>query len=478
LGELTNPRTACQGRILLIRDRGEPYRVWDGPRYNPASREEFAFLPQADRLGFVDSLSTFDNLRLFSGLSRRAARTAVDRLADRFHLPELPAHLDRASGGEKMRLSAIRGLLPRHGRQAMPLVVIADEPTAGLDPRAARALADELIELARAGGSIVIVITHDPRLFVGDLPETGESPAEKVAVQILECDPGETPLHPIRPLGELTLRAAPEPRDAFKNLRQPFLAFLQTLGGIVLAPIAFVWGLIGLRWPAAMLRLTLLDALGPGTHLFSLIGCSLVAGTVAYFIFEQTPKPQLVEPLLLPEILEATGHTLVRVVLPLGACALVATKLGAAQAARLSSAVRAGLLDTLALGRWRIESYALVPAVLAQILCMALATAAAVIVGLTLAALVYTAGHEQASLALALDLMRSGLSRAERWPSFLAAKVVLSGFLAGTVAALFGHAPAVSEDDVGRAVHRTLLWGVLCVIACQCGLMIAEFMRR
>jgi ABC-type transporter Mla maintaining outer membrane lipid asymmetry permease subunit MlaE len=158
-----------------------------------------------------------------------------------------------------------------------------------------------------------------------------------------------------------------------------------------------------------------------------------------------------------------------------GACGLVATKLGAAQAARLASAVRSGLLETLALARWRLESFALVPAVAAQVLCMGLATGASLAAGLLMAALVYSAGHQGAPLGLALNLMLSGVKLAPHWFSFLVAKVVASGFLAGTLAALFGHAPATSEQDVARAVHRTLLWGVLAVIACQCLLIIAEF---
>ena len=79
------------------------------------------------------------------------------------------------------------------------------------------------------------------------------------------------------------------------------------------------------------MRQVLWDTLGLGTQIFSLLGCLLIAATASYFIFQQMPKPELVEPLLMPEILQATGHTLIRVVLPLAACALVTAKLGAAQ---------------------------------------------------------------------------------------------------------------------------------------------------
>jgi hypothetical protein len=201
----------------------------------------------------------------------------------------------------------------------------------------------------------------------------------------------------------------------------------------------------------------------------------LIAGTAAYFIFERMPKPEIVEPLLLPELMAVTGHTLVRLVLPLGACGLVTTKLGAAQAARLAAAVRGGLLETLALAGWRVEAYALVPSVLAQFLAMALASVASLVTGVLLAAVVYVAGHEDASLPLTVNLMIDGLEQAPHWQWYLWAKIGLSSFLGGTIAALCGTVPSRADDDVARAVHRTLLWSVLAVIACQCGLILAEF---
>jgi hypothetical protein len=236
-----------------------------------------------------------------------------------------------------------------------------------------------------------------------------------------------------------------------------------------------VWGLLGLHRPLVLLRQVLRDASGPGTQAFSLTGCLLIAGTVAYFIFERMPKPELVEPLLLPEIMAVTGHTLVRMVLPLGACGLVTTKLGAAQAARLAAAVRGGLLETLALAGWRVEAYALVPAVVAQFLAMLVATVLSVAAGVLLAAVVYVAGHEGGSLPLAIDLMVDGLKQAPNWWKYALAKIALSSFLGGTIAALYGIAPSRAEDDVARAVHRTLLWSVLAVIASQCCLVLVEF---
>jgi hypothetical protein len=114
---------------------------------------------------------------------------------------------------------------------------------------------------------------------------------------------------------------------------------------------------------------------------------------------------------------------------------------------------------------------------LAQLLAMTLATLLAIAGGMLLAALVYVAGHPGASLPLAIDLMIDGLEKSPTWRYYLIAKVGLSGFLGGTIAALFGSVPSRAQDDVARAVHRTLLWSVLAVIACQCALILAEFAK-
>ena len=115
----------------------------------PPARQHIALLPQAERLGFLDGLSLADNLSLFSKLSAPVAVMESERLAQQFRLSPLPTALASASGGERIRLSAIRGLLPRRNVTDNCAVVIADEPTAGLDRASARSMADSLIELAR-----------------------------------------------------------------------------------------------------------------------------------------------------------------------------------------------------------------------------------------------------------------------------------------------------------------------------------------
>ena len=68
----------------------------------------------------------------------------------------------RLSGGEKRRLSVAAGLLAAHLR-GEPTVLLADEPTFGLDRAATTTMLNELANHAFDGGAVVI-ITHDQRL--------------------------------------------------------------------------------------------------------------------------------------------------------------------------------------------------------------------------------------------------------------------------------------------------------------------------
>jgi lipoprotein-releasing system ATP-binding protein len=74
-------------------------------------------------------------------------------LADR--LEHLPSEL---SGGEKQRVALARALI----RQ--PSVVLCDEPTGNLDRKSAASVASLLLELHRAQGTVLVVVTHSAEL--------------------------------------------------------------------------------------------------------------------------------------------------------------------------------------------------------------------------------------------------------------------------------------------------------------------------
>ena len=123
---------------------------------------------RAQRLGLVfqdfhlvEGLSALGNILLpasFSGWrAPPALRQRAGELLARVGAPDRRAEL--LSRGERQRVAVARALLFR------PEVVLADEPTASLDPDNREIIADLLLDLVRENGATLIVVSHEVRLL-------------------------------------------------------------------------------------------------------------------------------------------------------------------------------------------------------------------------------------------------------------------------------------------------------------------------
>lgn len=120
---------------------------------------DFGFVFQFGQL--LPDLSALDNVcvpLMLAGSSRKAARVrATEQLAE-LGLGELLGKLPgQMSGGEAQRVAVARALV------TAPAVLFADEPTGSLDSLAAEHVLEAMTRLARARGTTVLIITHDPR---------------------------------------------------------------------------------------------------------------------------------------------------------------------------------------------------------------------------------------------------------------------------------------------------------------------------
>jgi len=150
-GKTTTIRMLCG---LLTPDGGEGEVLGHDIRTAArAIKREVGYMTQ--RFSFYEDLTIAENLNFVAGLyGLTPARTAVaDTLADLGLTARRDQLAGSLSGGWKQRLALAACIMHR------PRLLMLDEPTAGVDPKARRDFWDEIHRLA-AEGLTVLVSTH------------------------------------------------------------------------------------------------------------------------------------------------------------------------------------------------------------------------------------------------------------------------------------------------------------------------------
>ena len=151
---------------ILVPDSGEVR--FDGRRIDDLSETERSTL-RRDRFGFVfqfgqlvPELSAAENVALpllLGGTKRAAALAEARKWFDRLGLDGLgDRRSGELSGGQAQRVALARGLISR------PRILFADEPTGSLDSLTGEHVMEQLTSSARAEGTTVILVTHEPRV--------------------------------------------------------------------------------------------------------------------------------------------------------------------------------------------------------------------------------------------------------------------------------------------------------------------------
>jgi len=123
-------------------------------------RREFGVLFQFGQV--VPELTAQENVALpllLSGVRRREAMTAARSWLDRFGVADLADQRPpQMSGGQAQRVAVARAMVTE------PEVLFADEPTGALDTLAGEQVLDQLMRVARDGGTTVLLVTHDAKV--------------------------------------------------------------------------------------------------------------------------------------------------------------------------------------------------------------------------------------------------------------------------------------------------------------------------
>ncbi len=122
-----------------------------------ALRRELGLVFQDSKL--IDRLGAVDNVALAAEVTGHGPASARHRAGEALTRVGLPATLEarpgQLSAGERQKVALARALV--NG----PALLLADEPTGGLDPDASLEILDLLREVNREG-TTVLMATHDP----------------------------------------------------------------------------------------------------------------------------------------------------------------------------------------------------------------------------------------------------------------------------------------------------------------------------
>ncbi len=198
-GRIVGGSIRLEGRDLLSCSEEEMRRI-RGAR--------IALVPQSPRTALNPVISVGRQIaRLFElhgGLSRRRARQRAIEMLELVGVPESARrarqYAHQLSGGTCQRVMIAMALA------TSPQLLIADEPTTGLDVSIAARVLDLLRELGARTGAAIILITHD----LGVVAETCHRVAVMHAGQLVESAPVRQLFHrPAHPYTQALVRAIP-----------------------------------------------------------------------------------------------------------------------------------------------------------------------------------------------------------------------------------------------------------------------------
>jgi ABC-type multidrug transport system ATPase subunit/ABC-type transporter Mla maintaining outer membrane lipid asymmetry permease subunit MlaE len=425
------PRTSGELRVLGTRTCGQP-----AP--GAAHRSRVSAVLQDE--GLLDDLSPRQNVELALEAAGRSTKLAVGLLS-LAGLSDPPIDVAALSGGMRKRTAVARALA------AEPDLFLFDEPTAGLDPKAARDIALLLREThGREGKRTTIVISHDVEAFAGMLDGVLVLDAEDRSLRLQSPDEEipeqEAPVRWTKP--------APFEDPAVSGARR----LLLEVGALA---ESFVEAC--LRLPPSFPRLALGSVLHTTVEsvLFVSMAAFLAGALAVYFTLENSPLSGA----FVDELLTGAGKVLVVVVIPLVAGFFFTARMAAGAAARLGNMKRHNSVAALQLMGVRPSEYLLTPLVWAFSVALPIVSLAAIAFASLSAALMAWVVEAVSARRFCSNYFLEVSAQDLR---VVLLKAAVSGFLVAVFTYHLAMSPKRSGRDVGSAVNLSIVIGMLTVL--------------
>lgn len=426
-----------------------------------------------------DELTPAENIRIALDHGQQRLQPAESERITADLLQQLGVPDDRPvsvlSGGQQQRLAIARAVAP--GTR----VILYDEPTSGLDAATAVQAARLIRETHDRYRRTSIVVTHDYERLC------------PIADRILLLDHQQGVLRELSPEDMLDPRAALGDAPEAWAAVQPQRSFATRLCAPLIATgllaeelIRVPWNILprwkSARWGLRWLRFYLRLVAGGSAVVYVATACMLLGYVAQDFVFRYLPYRQFSEPLLLENLLHATGFSLYRFLVPILATLLLAARSGAAVTANLGSKVYGGQLDAL-------RSVGADPRRLLRT-----AVLISFIVGIPVLSVIgYFVAAWSAGYAFLLDHGELGVAFWNahfhqqlfvdgrflyRGTGWLLPKLICCGAGTGVIAWLKGTAPKQSAAEISDAVTSAILWSTLYVLLVHFLFSLFEFVPQ